>query len=143
MGTCLRARQNHQPNHEVRQQQPDRQPVRWVTSDHRQARHSEDAAPVIATEATSKKSADANRERTRIPRVVVRYQRKERGGKGVTLIKKCALDDEALRLLCQEIKRALGCGGHTEEDVTVMPGDQRTRLPKLLRAHGISHVNVS
>jgi translation initiation factor 1 len=76
-------------------------------------------------------------------RAVVRYQRKGRGGKEVTLIEKLDLVGEELSVWCRELKKSLGCGGHVEAGDIVLAGDQRKRLPELLRKRGVAHVTVS
>jgi translation initiation factor 1 len=76
-------------------------------------------------------------------RAVVRYQRKGRGGKEVTLIEKLDLAEEVLLSWCSELKKSLGCGGHVEGSDIVLAGDQRERLPELLRARGARQVTVS
>jgi translation initiation factor 1 len=76
-------------------------------------------------------------------RAVVRYQRKGRGGKEVTVIERLGLPEAALDTWARELKRALGCGGMIEGDTIVLAGDQRTRLPALLEARGVRRVTVS
>ena len=76
-------------------------------------------------------------------RAVVRYERKGRGGKEVTLVDKLGLAEADLAVWCRELKRALGCGGTVEGAVIVLAGDQRTRLPGLLEARGVRRVTVS
>ena len=76
-------------------------------------------------------------------RAVVRYERKHRGGKEVTLVEKLALPEKELSTWCRELKQALGCGGVVEETAIVLQGDQRTRLPALLTARGVAKVTVS
>lgn len=75
-------------------------------------------------------------------RAVVRYERKGRGGKEVTLVDKLGLSESDLAAWCRELKRALGCGGTVEGAVIVLAGDQRTRLPGLLEARGVRRVTV-
>ena len=76
-------------------------------------------------------------------RAVVRYERKHRGGKEVTLVEKLTLSSDALATWCRELKQALGCGGSVEENAIVLQGDQRKRLPDLLTARGVGKVVVS
>ena len=76
-------------------------------------------------------------------RAVVRYERKHRGGKEVTLVEKLELKPDALATWCRELKQALGCGGLVEESSIVLQGDQRSRLPELLTARGVGRVTVS
>ena len=76
-------------------------------------------------------------------RAVVRYQRKGRGGKEVTLVDKLELAPADLECWCRDLKRALGCGGAIEDGVIVLAGDQRERLPRLLEGRGVRRVTVS
>jgi len=76
-------------------------------------------------------------------RAVVRYQRKGRGGKEVTLVDKLELAPADLEGWCRDLKRALGCGGAIEGAVIVLAGDQRERLPRLLEGRGVRRVTVS
>jgi translation initiation factor 1 len=76
-------------------------------------------------------------------RAVVRYERKHRGGKEVTVVEKLELKPAALATWCRELKQALGCGGSVEESSIVLQGDQRSRLPALLTARGVGRVTVS
>ena len=76
-------------------------------------------------------------------RAVVRYQRKGRGGKEVTLVEKLELPEAELEVWCRELKRALGCGGSLEGGAIALAGDQRPRLPALLEARGVRRVTVA
>lgn len=76
-------------------------------------------------------------------RAVVRYERKHRGGKEVTVVEKLELKPTELATWCKELKQALGCGGSVEETSIVLQGDQRTRLPDLLTRRGVGKVTVS
>jgi len=76
-------------------------------------------------------------------RAVVRYQRKGRGGKEVTLVEKLELPEAELESWCRELKRALGCGGSVEGGAIALAGDQRPRLPALLEARGVRRVTVA
>ena len=76
-------------------------------------------------------------------RAVVRLERKQRGGKEVTVIEKLALDGRTLETWCRELKQALGCGGSVERDTIVLQGDLRQRLPQLLEARGVRQITVS
>jgi translation initiation factor 1 len=74
---------------------------------------------------------------------VVRYERKHRGGKEVTVVEKLGLKADELAQWCRDLKQALGCGGSVEESAIVLQGDQRSRLPALLTARGVGRVTVS
>lgn len=75
-------------------------------------------------------------------RAVVRYERKGRGGREVTVVEQLGLDEESLKAWLKDLKRTLGCGGAVEGDTLVFQGDQRERLEPLLRARGINRVSV-
>lgn len=76
-------------------------------------------------------------------RAVVRLERKQRGGKEVTVVEKLALPADALATWCKELKQALGCGGSVEGDAIVLQGDLRQRLPAVLTKKGVGKVTVS
>ena len=76
-------------------------------------------------------------------RAVVRYERKHRGGKEVTVVEKLELKPNELANWCRDLKQALGCGGSVEESSIVLQGDQRPRLPALLTERGVGRVTVS
>jgi translation initiation factor 1 len=76
-------------------------------------------------------------------RAVVRYERKGRRGKEVTLVEKLDLAAPALDTWCRDLKRALGCGGSIDGGSIVLAGDQRTRVAPLLEARGVRKVTVS
>src|SRR5690349_10970443 len=76
-------------------------------------------------------------------RAVVRMERKQRGGKEVTVVEKLALPPAELARWCKELKQALGCGGAVEGDAIVLQGDARQRLPAILTARGVGKVTVS
>lgn len=76
-------------------------------------------------------------------RAVVRYERKGRGGKEVTLVEKLGVPAGELVEWLKALKRQLGCGGSVEGDVLVLQGDQRERLPRLLEKRGVRRVSVS
>ncbi|HEY0253649.1 MAG TPA: translation initiation factor, partial [Kofleriaceae bacterium] len=61
-------------------------------------------------------------------RAVVRMERKQRGGKEVTVIEKLGLPAKELEVWCKQLKQTLGCGGTVEADTIVLQGDFRPRL---------------
>jgi len=75
-------------------------------------------------------------------RAVVRYERKGRGGKEVTVVEKLALPAKELEAWCSDLKAAMGCGGFVDEESIVLQGDLRTRLPAALSAKGVGKVTV-
>ena len=76
-------------------------------------------------------------------RAVVRYERKHRGGKEVTVVEKLDLKPAELEQWCKALKQSLGVGGFVEEATIVLQGDLRTRLPDLLTKKGVVKVTVS
>ncbi len=75
-------------------------------------------------------------------RAVVRYERKGRGGKEVTVVDKLELKPKELDQWCGELKAAMGCGGFVDGETIVLQGDLRSRLPAALTAKGIAKVTV-
>lgn len=75
-------------------------------------------------------------------RAVVRYQRKGRGGKEVTIVEQLGLAPEQLDEWCRELKRSLGCGGNVEGGTLVFGGDQRARLPAMLEGRGVRRITL-
>jgi translation initiation factor 1 len=75
-------------------------------------------------------------------RAVVRMERKQRGGKEVTVIDKLALPPAELEKWCRELKQALGCGGSVDGELIILQGDLRQRLPAVLTARGVLKVTT-
>lgn len=75
-------------------------------------------------------------------RAVVRMERKQRGGKEVTVIDKLALPPKELERWCKELKQALGCGGSVDGELIILQGDLRQRLPAVLTARGVAKVTT-
>ncbi len=87
-------------------------------------------------------TVDAPPAPARVPRAVLRYERKGRGGKEVTLIERTGLSQGDLESWCRDARRALGCGGAVEGDAIALHGDHRARLPAWLEARGVGRVTV-
>jgi translation initiation factor 1 len=75
-------------------------------------------------------------------RAVVRMERKQRGGKEVTVIEKLALAPAELARWCRELKHALGCGGSVEGDTIMLQGDLRSRLERVLQDRGVGRITI-
>ena len=73
----------------------------------------------------------------------MRFERKGRGGKAVTVVEKLDLAPPELEAWLAELKRALGCGGAVEGDALVLQGDLRARVGALLEARGVRKVVVA
>ena len=76
-------------------------------------------------------------------RAVVRFERKHRRGKEVTVIEKLTLTEPELEQWCRELKQALGVGGFVERDSIVLQGDLRQRIPAVLTKRGVEKITVS
>ena len=82
--------------------------------------------------------------KTKLGRVILRRETKNRGGKPVVVVtgfgSSSPLDAEAVEALATELKRALAVGGTVEargdEHVIVIQGDQPARVAELLRKRG-------
>jgi translation initiation factor 1 len=77
-----------------------------------------------------------------IPRAVVRVERSGRGGKVVTVVEHLEITAAARDEWLKALKTALGCGGSVEDGRLVFQGDQRTRLPALIKARGVRKVTL-
>jgi translation initiation factor 1 len=75
-------------------------------------------------------------------RAVVRMERKQRGGKEVTVVEKLALPAAELARWCRELKQALGCGGSVEGDTIMLQGDLRSRVERLLQDRGVGRITI-
>ncbi len=69
-------------------------------------------------------------------RVVLRREKKGRGGKVVTTLTRHGLDELGCTALAKRLRKALGCGAGVEADVVVLQGDQRDRAAELLEGDG-------
>ena len=67
-------------------------------------------------------------------KVLVRREKKGRGGKTVTRVSGLGLDEHELAHLARGIKRALGCGASVEGGDVLLQGAQTERAADWLRA---------
>lgn len=72
----------------------------------------------------------------------MRFEKKGRGGKAVTVVEKLGLSPRELEAWLGDLKRALGCGGAVEGDALVLQGDLRERVAPLLAARGVRKVTI-
>jgi len=70
-------------------------------------------------------------------KVVVRYTKKGRGGKAVTLVTGITAGAEAL---LARLKKELGVGARVEADALVVQGDQVERVARWLESRGAKKV---
>lgn len=75
-------------------------------------------------------------------KLVVRREKKGRGGKAVTVIEGLRLPPAALEDLARQLRRSLGCGAHVEAETIVLAGAQTERVRDWLAAHGATRIVV-
>jgi len=75
-------------------------------------------------------------------KIVLRRERKGRGGKTVTVVEGAKLPPSGLGALARELRRALGCGASVEGATIVVQGDVAARIEPWLRARGVPQVVV-
>lgn len=68
--------------------------------------------------------------------VRIRFERKGRGGKGVTLIEGIPEKPSQLKVIAKELKKKCGVGGAVKEHVIEIQGDQRDTLVPALKDKG-------
>lgn len=73
-------------------------------------------------------------------RIVVRREKKGRGGKAVTIAEGAGLAGADLEALAREAAKALGTGARVEEGALVVQGEQTDRLIAWLVARGFASV---
>ena len=73
-------------------------------------------------------------------KVVLRHQRKGRGGRLVTLVSGLNFPQEGLQQLVKEIRRSFGCGANVEGEDLVLQGDQLEKTRMFLERKGIKRI---
>lgn len=69
-------------------------------------------------------------------KVVVRREKKGRGGKTATLVEGASIRAMDRDALAKTLRKALGCGARAEGDAVVVQGDQRDAVQKWLEKRG-------
>ena len=77
------------------------------------------------------------------PKIVLRREKKGRGGKVATVVEGIKRPPSALERIARELKRALGCGASLEGDTIVVQGDMAERIAPWLVARGAKKVVVA
>jgi translation initiation factor 1 (eIF-1/SUI1) len=77
---------------------------------------------------------------SRVGKIVLRVQRKGRGGKTVTLLSCAGLARSSLDPLAREMRKALGCGSRVEEEGIVLQGDVQERAYIWLSERGATRI---
>jgi translation initiation factor 1 len=75
-------------------------------------------------------------------KLVVRRERKGRGGKTATVVEGIRVSPSALERMARELRRALGCGASVEDGCLVVQGDQVARVERWLVERGAPRVVV-
>jgi translation initiation factor 1 len=75
-------------------------------------------------------------------KIVVRRERKGRGGKTATIVAGLQLREKQLDQLAKDLRRALGCGASVDGDTIVVQGDLTTRTAQWLQDHGAKRVVI-
>jgi translation initiation factor 1 len=73
-------------------------------------------------------------------KLVLRRERKGRGGKTVTLLTGLSLPPARLEALARALRKALGCGSVVEGDIIVLQGDIVPRAQEWLVKHGAKKI---
>lgn len=97
-------------------------------------------APEVATTAATPASTPPAKSKSPPKKAVVRFERKGRGGKEVTVIEQLGLRASELEVWCKALKQSLGCGGVIEGEHIVIQGDQRDRAYTWLSKRGVGKV---
>ncbi|MCA9666427.1 MAG: translation initiation factor [Myxococcales bacterium] len=104
-----------------------------------------DSEPTTSDEAPSDETPSAHApsddEAAPPARAVLRYERKGHGGKEVTLVEQLGLAEGELERWLVRLKRELGCGGSRHGESLLLQGDQRRRLPDVLRRLGVQKIS--
>ncbi|HEV7733774.1 MAG TPA: translation initiation factor [Candidatus Binatia bacterium] len=79
---------------------------------------------------------------SRSPKLVLRRERKGRGGKTATVIAGLGMRERDLETLAKSLRRALGCGATVDGDTILLQGDLTTRTAAWLTAHGAKRVVI-
>jgi translation initiation factor 1 len=75
-------------------------------------------------------------------KLVLRREKKGRGGRTATVIEGLGLPDAELQALAQQLRRQLGCGAHVEGAILVLGGAQTERVRDWLVAQGATRVVI-
>lgn len=124
------ARKDPRPN--------DGEPAPSVLGDLLRARGFTASAPEPSVPPTPGKSGDTDL--SHCDKIILRRERKGRGGKTVTLVNGLSLPAPRLELLARDMRRGLGCGATIEHGTVVLQGDITSRAEEWLRKHGAARV---
>ena len=75
-------------------------------------------------------------------KIVVRREKKGRGGKTATVVEGIKRPPSALERIARELRRGLGCGASVDGDAIVVQGDMAERIAPWLAARGAKKVVI-
>lgn len=75
-------------------------------------------------------------------KLVLRREKKGRGGRTATVIEGLGLPEAELQALAQQLRRHLGCGAHVEGATLVLGGAQAERVRDWLAAQGATRIVI-
>ena len=75
-------------------------------------------------------------------KVVLRREKKGRGGKTATVVEGIKRPPSALERIARDLRKALGCGASVEGDTIVVQGDMAARIEPWLIARGAKKVVI-
>jgi len=75
-------------------------------------------------------------------KIVVRREKKGRGGKTATIIEGLRVPAETLDEMARTLRRKLGCGAHVEGVTIVVTGAQTERVRSWLEGQGASRIVI-
>lgn len=76
-------------------------------------------------------------------KVRIYKERKQRGGKSVSIIKGIEAEEDYLKDLTKFLKVKLGVGGHLEENHIVIQGTNREKIQSLLDKKGFKDIKLA
>jgi translation initiation factor 1 len=75
-------------------------------------------------------------------KIVVRREKKGRGGKTATVVEGIKRPPSALERIARDLRKALGCGASVDGDTIVVQGDMAARIEPWLVARGAKRVVI-
>jgi translation initiation factor 1 len=72
----------------------------------------------------------------------ITLDKKHRAGKEVTLIEGFEMESTALEDMAKKLKSQCGIGGSVVEDLILLQGDQRKKLPAVLQKMGFKKIRI-
>jgi translation initiation factor 1 len=97
-------------------------------------------SPETSAERPSLAGGEEMPDLSRVGKIVLRVQRKGRGGKTVTLLSCAGLARPHLEFMAREMRKALGCGSRVEEESIVLQGDVQERASNWLSERGAARI---